>query len=540
MPTPVIYTLVALAGAVVLLPTLVRPNVAAEARGLVDRWMLGSLAATLLVSLSALVASQPGAPTILRIGQLDLFGVRDALGLVFWVDRVTLAMLATVSVVAFTVVRFSLRYLDGEAALGRFLGWLGFTIGAVESLVLAGHLVQLSISWVLVSTGLHFLLVHYADRPAAIRTARRKFLVSRLGDVGLVFAIAVLAHGFGTLDLEALFRAAEDPSLPSRATSLSLAGFGFALAAICKSAQVPMHGWLPDTLEAPTPVSALMHAGIVNAGGYLLIRTSPLLASADGALASLLVSGALTAALGTLVMNTQTEAKKALAWSTVAQMGFMIVQCGLGAMVPALLHIVGHSLYKAHAFLASGVLPRSRQLPLPTPSPALALPRIALGAALGFGVLVSGFTVLGHVPSNLPGGYTLMALGALGLAGFLAPGASTAGLGLRVAGLVTTGALAVGLAHLGHAYFAADVAHLLPLEQRGVAGKALAVFAVLVAVGTAATSATLAWATARGEGLGLYLALRTGSPLAYARADRGADLQTSDHRLGSSTPGSQA
>ena len=126
------------------------------------------------------------------------------------------------------------------------------------------------------------------------------------------------------------------------------------LAAVLKSAQFPFHGWLPDTMETPTPVSALMHAGIINAGGFLIIRFSPLMAKAPHALELLAAVGGFTALFGSLVMITQTSVKRTLAFSTVAQMGFMMLQCGLGAFALALLHIAAHSLYKAHAFLSSG------------------------------------------------------------------------------------------------------------------------------------------------------------------------------------------
>jgi NADH:ubiquinone oxidoreductase subunit 5 (subunit L)/multisubunit Na+/H+ antiporter MnhA subunit len=121
-----------------------------------------------------------------------------------------------------------------------------------------------------------------------------------------------------------------------------------------KSAQFPFHSWLPDTMEAPTPVSALMHAGIINAGGFLIIRLSPIVALSAASLLALALCGAFTALFASLVMLTHASVKRSLAFSTVAQMGFMMLECGLGAFGPAVLHLVAHSLYKAHAFLGSG------------------------------------------------------------------------------------------------------------------------------------------------------------------------------------------
>ena len=127
-----------------------------------------------------------------------------------------------------------------------------------------------------------------------------------------------------------------------------------AIAALLKSAQFPTHGWLTEVMETPTPVSALLHAGVVNAGGFLLIRFADVMLQAPVVLAVLVMVGGFTALFGSLVMLTQSAVKTSLAWSTVAQMGFMILQCGLALFPIALLHIVAHSLYKAHAFLASG------------------------------------------------------------------------------------------------------------------------------------------------------------------------------------------
>jgi NADH:ubiquinone oxidoreductase subunit 5 (subunit L)/multisubunit Na+/H+ antiporter MnhA subunit len=138
-------------------------------------------------------------------------------------------------------------------------------------------------------------------------------------------------------------------------SALTAAAAGLlAFAALLKSAQFPTHGWLTEVMEAPTPVSALLHAGIVNAGGFLLVRFADLMLTAPGILAAVAIVGGFTALFGALVMLTQPAVKTSLAWSTVAQMGFMMLECGLGLFPLALLHIVVHSFYKAHAFLASG------------------------------------------------------------------------------------------------------------------------------------------------------------------------------------------
>ena len=140
----------------------------------------------------------------------------------------------------------------------------------------------------------------------------------------------------------------------TRTSELTWLCLSLVCGAMLKSAQFPFHSWLPDTMETPTPVSALMHAGIINAGGFLIVRLSPLVTLSPLSLHILAVVGAFTAIFASLVMMTQASVKRMLAFSTIAQMGFMMLQCGVGAFSIAVLHIVAHSLYKAHAFLSSG------------------------------------------------------------------------------------------------------------------------------------------------------------------------------------------
>ncbi|MFT7638588.1 MAG: NAD(P)H-quinone oxidoreductase subunit 5 [Pirellulaceae bacterium] len=270
-------------------------------------------------------------------------------------DSATSLMLLLVSFVGCVVSRFSIRYLDGEATQGRYFQWLGFTIGAVSLMVVAGNLMLFFVAWVMTSFGLHFLLLHYRQRPAAHRAAWTKFAISRLGDAFLIAALVVTFKTFGTFELSELFARAGEVGTASQSKAAHVAiGWLLMLGAVTKSAQFPFHTWLPDTMETPTPVSALMHAGVVNAGGYLVIRMSPLVALAPSALVTLAVIGAVTACFAGIVMMTQSSVKRALAYSTIAQMGFMMLQCGLGAFSAAMLHILAHSLYKAHAFLSSG------------------------------------------------------------------------------------------------------------------------------------------------------------------------------------------
>ncbi|MFZ3583322.1 proton-conducting transporter membrane subunit [Loktanella sp. DJP18] len=280
----------------------------------------------------------------------QLLGVTP-IGLSARIDIVSVAMTLTVAFVGWIVLRFARVALDGEARQPAFMGWMAATVACVLLLVGSGNIVQLSIGWIATSVTLHRLLVHYPDRPRARRAARKKAWSAVVASVALVLSCAILFAHFGTADIASVnsaARAGDGMGL------VWLAALLLAVAAVFKSALVPMHGWLTEVMEAPTPVSALLHAGVVNAGGFLLIRFADVLMAAPGVLAILALVGGLSALMAAAVSLTQPAIKTALAWSTCAQMGFMVLQCGLALFPLALLHIVAHSLYKAHAFLSSG------------------------------------------------------------------------------------------------------------------------------------------------------------------------------------------
>ena len=272
-------------------------------------------------------------------------------GLSSRLDVVSATMLVLVAFVGWIVLRYSASYLDGEARQGPFLGWMAATLAAVLLLVQAGNLVHFVLAWVVTSLCLHRLLLFYGNRVQAVRAARKKLIVARTGDVALIGAAFLLYFGYGTLDIATILAAARDGVMP---TGVTWAAGLLGLAAILKSAQFPIHGWLTEVMETPTPVSALLHAGVINGGGFLLIRFADVMLLSPGVLAVLVMVGGFTALFAGLAMLSQSAVKNSLAWSTIAQMGFMIMQCGLALFPLALLHIVAHSLYKAHAFLASG------------------------------------------------------------------------------------------------------------------------------------------------------------------------------------------
>lgn len=253
------------------------------------------------------------------------------------------------------VMRYSARYLEDDPKREHFLKSIAFVLVSVMIMLLTSNLAALIVAWAAASFFLHRLLMHFSERVKARRAAEQKFWVSRFGDLFLVAGAFGLHQIFGTMDLPEMFTMAaqlpsDHPNLFTLNASLCLLTAG----AIVKSAQYPFHFWLPKSLETPTPISALLHAGVINGGGYLVIRLSPILHQSDVALIMLLLFGTLSTVYGALVMSVQSDVKKQLAFSTVAQMGFMMVQCGLGAYQLASLHIVGHAFYKSYAFLSSG------------------------------------------------------------------------------------------------------------------------------------------------------------------------------------------
>ncbi len=270
-----------------------------------------------------------------------------------YINSVTVIMLLLVSFVAVIVSRYAQHYLDGDPNRGHFHKWFSLTLASILTLIIAGNLLMFALAWIATSLCLHKLLVFYGDRPAAVLSAHKKFVASRLGDACLLTAVFLIDASLGTLQFDTLFdrMANYQGTLP---IELEWAALLIVTAAALKSAQFPFHGWLIQVMEAPTPVSALLHAGIVNAGAFLIIRMSPVVSYSPIALDWLAWVGVVTLAVASLVMLTQTSVKVSLAWSTTAQMGFMLLECGLGLYSLAMLHLVAHSLYKAHAFLASG------------------------------------------------------------------------------------------------------------------------------------------------------------------------------------------
>jgi NAD(P)H-quinone oxidoreductase subunit 5 len=336
------------------------------------RWAERAALAALILAAASLLGVWWGRPLSVVGG---LF-VADALGC---------TVLLLVSFIAWVIVRYSRTCLLGEANQARFRAWLMLTLATVSVVVLSNHLAVLAVAWFATSVALHQLLVFYGDRRPALVAAHKKFLASRLADLLLAAAVVLIASAENTLFIDQIATRAQalgaSGALP---WPLQVATVLMVMAALLKCAQLPVHGWLIQVMEAPTPVSALLHAGVVNLGGFVLMRLSGLLSEVPVAQALLVVVGSTTAVLASLVMLTRISVKVMLAWSTCAQMGFMLMQVGLGAYELALLHLVGHSLYKAHAFLAAGgAVQQARLQRLSGPAVALSARAATSSAVLG-------------------------------------------------------------------------------------------------------------------------------------------------------------
>lgn len=341
-------------------------------------------------------------------------------GLSLRLDALSATMLLLVAFVGWAVVRYARPYLDGDPDHARFMRALAATLAAVLTMTVAGNLVLLTLAWIATSVALHKLLLFYPERPNAILAARKKFVAARIGDAALIGACVLLWMQFGTLDIAQL---AVDAKLASATGLTTGAAVLIAIAALLKSAQLPFHGWLTEVMETPTPVSALLHAGVVNAGGFLVLRMADVMLIGGPALHVLAIVGAVSAVIASLVMLTQTSIKLALAWSTIAQMGFMLLQCGLGAFPAALLHIVAHSLYKAHAFLSSGsVVDILRASWSASPGGKPHPWRMALSIMLVAGVAGIAAGVAGLTIGNAPSTFALTAILAMGVVTLVANG----------------------------------------------------------------------------------------------------------------------
>ncbi|MHB1286082.1 MAG: proton-conducting transporter transmembrane domain-containing protein [Leptospirales bacterium] len=278
------------------------------------------------------------------------------------IDRLAAVMMVMIAGIGAIIHLYSIRFMQQERGVSRFHSLLSLTISVLLFMVSSASLVMLFLFWQLLSWLLSLLAYNYVHRPTA-QGAFRTFIMLRAGDMFFLSGIVLAHHLYGSVGFQQIFdRAASNhavfsPFGPESVFSIhgnTLVTFLIFIGAMSKSAQFPLHMWLPDSLYAPTPVHALLHAGIINAGGFLLNRLAPLYALSHSTLHLVFAVGLLTALLGASMMLTQNDIKKTLGYSTIGQMGYMIMECGLGAFALAVFHLIAHGLFKATIFLNCG------------------------------------------------------------------------------------------------------------------------------------------------------------------------------------------
>ncbi len=305
---------------------------------------IGFSVAAALAALALLPLTTDAVAVSIPFGNLfgDLTFVPDGLG-------VFLAVVATF--VGCLAVIFSMDYMAGEAELGRYYSLVLYFIGAMAGLALTGSLFFLFLFWEVTALCSYALISFHNDDPKAVAGGIKALIITQVGGVGLL-ALALMAYAqTGDFQMASLLQAA--PSIPT--VALSIMAYGALIAAAAKSAQFPFHTWLPDAMEAPTPISALIHAAtMVNAGIYLLARLYPAFAEVPGWRTTVVLVGLISALIAALMALTATDIKRLLAYSTVSQLGYMVYAVGTGGIFASQFHLLSHAVFKALLFLAAG------------------------------------------------------------------------------------------------------------------------------------------------------------------------------------------
>lgn len=269
-------------------------------------------------------------------------------------DPLSFLMTLIITGVGFLIHVYSIGYMDHDQDYARYFAFLNFFVFAMLLLVLANNLLVLFVGWEGVGLASYLLIGYWYERPAAAQAATKAFVVNRIGDFGLLVGLLLTFYTFGTGDITEISRRVGQ-EFAVGAPLLTLITFLFFIGASGKSAQLPLHVWLPDAMEGPTPVSALIHAAtMVTAGVYLVVRMHPVFILAPATLHWIGIVGGATALFASLCALSQTDLKRVLAYSTVSQLGLMFLACGVGAFYSAMFHLTTHAFMKALLFLSAG------------------------------------------------------------------------------------------------------------------------------------------------------------------------------------------
>jgi NADH-quinone oxidoreductase subunit L len=296
------------------------------------------------------------------------FGIGDGFGVTLWnwipalgfkadmgfyVDALTGCLLIVVTTIGMLVHVYSIGYMQHDPGRWRFFAYLNLFMFSMLILVLADNFLLVFVGWELVGLCSYLLIGFWYPRRSAAEAAKKAFLVNRVGDMGFALGIMAIWTQLGTLNMQAVFKLVEGGGLSS--TWIAVVALLIFCGAVGKSAQFPLHVWLPDAMEGPTPVSALIHAAtMVNAGVYLVARCNPIFGAAPGVMVVVAAIGVFTAILAASIAFTQTDIKRVLAYSTISQLGYMFASLGVGAWTAAIFHLMSHGFFKGLLFLDSG------------------------------------------------------------------------------------------------------------------------------------------------------------------------------------------
>jgi len=278
-----------------------------------------------------------------------------SIDLALQIDPLSVMMMLVITGVGSLIILYSIEYMGHDRDYRRFFAEMSFFVFAMLLLVEAANFFFLIVGWALVGLASYLLIGYYYERPSAVAAAKKAFVVNVIGDIGMVIAAFLLVRELGTLDYGEVFAAAPEGLGQGSGAAMAVALLLF-VGAAAKSAQIPLHTWLPDAMEGPTPVSALIHAAtMVTAGVYMIVRTNVLYQLAPYAGDLVAIVGAVTLLMAATIALVQVDIKRVLAWSTVSQIGYMIMAAGLGIYGPSMFHFLTHAFFKALLFLGVGI-----------------------------------------------------------------------------------------------------------------------------------------------------------------------------------------
>ena len=362
----------ALVWAIFLLPLGSFVLIALVIRPFLNRWpILAALSTIAALTASMVLAIITLRGVIVHHGSvfhswdwLSYGGATIQMGLL--VDPLTAVMLVVVTSISLLIQIYSVRYMERDPGFARYFAYMSLFTASMLGLTLASNIVQLYAFWELVGVSSYLLIGFWHDRPSAAAAAKKAFIITRIGDVGFLIAILYLffkADDFAALGLNAfhipdIWQAAQPVAAGAAVlggAALTWMALGIFAGAVGKSGQFPLHAWLPDAMEGPTPVSALIHAAtMVAAGVFLVARFFPVFQQSDTAMAVVVLIGAFTAVMAAAMGLVMNDIKRVMAYSTVSQLGYMMAALGLGAYAPAIFHLATHAVFKALLFLGAG------------------------------------------------------------------------------------------------------------------------------------------------------------------------------------------